>query len=952
MPKPTLEDVRKITAQFTRGADEDFFFNNLSSPVWLDALVQADFFKKPPAPQEKGENIHFPSWAQSRYLARVARLAPKEFVEIALKIPHTDNPQVLHDLFELALAVPPAEAKRLMVRLTTPTKYRANHEARRKYAAHLAEGGFAAEALTVIQLEIGFSPDPEQAAKEELHRQQKFGARLEPKVDVSPWDLDKIAEEVLPKIVSANPLLTIKVIAKELAKGVCFSRWPDEAATGEDLSFLWRPSISTHEQNRHPELLSRYVKVLRNVCEEAIGKEPGIFQSVDEILASHPWVIFERLRIHLATLFPEAAGAARLREIARDKRFFDGVSWKREYTVFLGAHFASLLPEDQDVILEWVQAGPNAENEAHWKERIGDDEENLKKCRASWRIQHLQAFKDALPQAWKDRYESWLKDGGGEDAHLGFSFWVGPVENYDGARDNPISVEKLREIGVAGTLGYLREWKPSGTFMGAERHNLASVLGQHVKEVPELYAEAADQFASLAPEYVSVLVRTLAEAFCERKIAGVEPVLRLMELITRDHGRAPESPDEDDGWDYTRLEVARFLEKILPLNPPVFSGEHRQRIWSVLSVLATDPNPSAEKELRDGRSGFNAYSASLNRTRGTALHAVIDYAVWVKQFVFEGKEFTASTELPELVALLADRLNPVREPTLMARTVLGRSFPILLQLDRAFAESLRPSIFPADDPERFWAAWDSYVVSWRVGRDMLEALPLEYDLAVERLRSAEMKKGISWDPHLALGNQLLRLYAQGALSQEAALWQKFLKVASAEVMAHIFGEMGRALKNTSGPVNADFCTRLVTLWESRAPSWQADSKRGDTEAAAFCWWFASGKFEQGWATRQMLAALKRVGTTSMDYMVLEQFADQVNETPVEAAEAVLILALSAQKTGRFFYADKRARKILHTAGQHPDAKVRERAREVRDSLLALKYESFRDVLERPPGAND
>jgi len=102
----------------------------------------------------------------------------------------------------------------------------------------------------------------------------------------------------------------------------------------------------------------------------------------------------------------------------------------------------------------------------------------------------------------------------------------------------------------------------------------------------------------------------------------------------------------------------------------------------------------------------------------------------------------------------------------------------------------------------------------------------------------------------------------------------------------------------------------------------------------------------------MIAALGYRGTTSTDYMVLETFAEQIAATPMEALQAIQILAISAQETGRFFYTDKSARIILYEAGRSGSEKVRLEAHAVRDRLLSLKYDSFRDALERPPGEND
>jgi|GEM_PF-5065975 len=951
MPKPTITDVRKITAQFTRGADEDFFFNDLSSPLWLDALRQAGYFSKPPAPQEKEGNVRFPAWSQSRYLTRVAKLDPSVVVNIALKIPSTDNPQVLNDLFEIAVEVPPEIAKRLLPVLTLPTKYRANHEGRRKYAAHLASGGFAAEALTVLQLEIGFQPDPKAAEKIERQRQQELGYKLEPVTAVTEWDFNQIARDVIPSLVQTDPLLTIRILCKELDKGEGYSGW-DAEVLGNDHSIFWRPAVSDHGQNRYPSTLSRYVAVIRDACEMTLRSHPDKFSQIDNILAGYTWTIFDRLRIHLVTEFPEVAGAKRLSEIANTKKFFDEPWWKREYVVFLEKHFAALNPEDQAIILSWVDAGPSEQDVKHWRERIGDDENILKGRLAYWHIQQVQAFKDALPDIWKARYAGWLKDGGVEDVHLGFAFWVGDVESYNGAEDSPLTLKQLREMGVDSAIEYFKNWIPTGTFTGPNRSNLASVLEQHIKAEPAIYAESADRFSELDPEYVSVVVRALAKTFVAKTELEVEPTLRLLEALIREHGRTPDAADKDDGWDYTRLEVARFLGKVLPLQPSVFEPAQRKRIWGILSVLAADPNPSSENERLHSKSDFDAYSASLNRTRGTALHAVFDYADWVKRSGAAVPEFNFEHAVPEVSSLLKERLDTQREPTFMARTVFGKSFPTLFNLDPIYAETLRQSIFITQDDERYWAAWDTYVTAWRVGRDMLDALPSEYARAVERLGTAEVKRGTHWDPHQALGSQLLRLYGQGFLAWDHPLFQRFLEVAPAVVMAGILEEMGQALKNSEGAVSQAILDRLVRLWESRDAIWKQDEKRRDTESAAFYWWFASGKFEQSWATKEILATLDRIGTTTMDLMILERFFEQVSETPKEAMQAVRKMAMSAQETGRFFYADNRSRGILYAAGQSKVPGVRSEAEAVRDQLLALKYESFRDVLERPPGEKD
>ncbi|MBI4662614.1 MAG: hypothetical protein HY735_27695 [Verrucomicrobia bacterium] len=954
---PTREDVRKLKALFKREADEDFFFNNLKSAAWLQPLADEGYFGLPPAPIVEGEYVRFPAWAQSRCLARLANQAPVLAVAIAATVPQTDNPQVMHDLIEVALAAPPAEGAKLRQKIATVGRYRTNYEDLRRYAMHLANGGLALDALKVLAPFIGFMPDPRLEEKRERRRQQALGSDLEAATRMPEWDFQKIVKDVVPRLVEADGLLTIRFLCDELDRGIRHSRWEDDDENMHDGSVYWRPSVSDHRQNRLPSPRSHYVAAIRDACEVTLRKRLEAFQEVDAILAAKPWDIFARLRIHLATLFPDAAGEARLREIAMNREFFSGPWWTREYTVFTHEHFRRLAPEVQNTVLGWVDQGPDEKTLDRLKRRSDDtpfDEDVVRKRIASWHVRHLQGFKANLPAEWTKRYETWLAAGGVEDPHLGFVIWVGEAENAHGIGTSPISKEDIDRMGIEGLIAFLKAWEPPKSFLGPERSTVGSVMEKHIKEAPAAYADTANNFAELSPEYVAVVIRTLAEAFAQKTISNVEPVLRLLSWVTAVHGRGREAPDVDDGWDYTRLETARFLEKILPLRPVLMAPEYRGRIWSILSVLARDPNPSAENERLHEQTDFDAYTASLNRTRGTALHAVFRYAGWVKSFsVHNGHGFRVDTELPEVVELLLERSDPKRETTRMVCAVFGQAFPILHELDTEFAAELKPIIFPAGGAiERWELAWTTYVVSWTVGADMLRALSDEYARAVEGLAEAKSTSRSHWDPQQALANHLTSFYWRGLVAWDSPLFQRFLLLVPSNVMTSTLEEIGRLLKNTDGTVSVDILGRLQRLWESRVDGWKQDKAKGVVEASAFPWWFSSGKFERQWATRQMLAALGYCGTTSVDYMVLETFAEQVSATPLEALQAIQIMAVSALETGRFFYTDKSARAILYAAGQSDSEKVRGEACGVRDRLLSLKYDSFRDVLERPPGDND
>ena len=77
---PTAEQVEKAIALIGRAEHYRLFFDRLENPNWISRLHAKGYFKKPPATIEDKvkATVSFPLWPESRYLIRVAKLAPDE----------------------------------------------------------------------------------------------------------------------------------------------------------------------------------------------------------------------------------------------------------------------------------------------------------------------------------------------------------------------------------------------------------------------------------------------------------------------------------------------------------------------------------------------------------------------------------------------------------------------------------------------------------------------------------------------------------------------------------------------------------------------------------------------------------------------------------------------------------------------------------------------------------
>src|SRR5205823_7687116 len=112
------EQVSQAVALLGRVEQYRYFFDRLENPLWIQPLATKGSFQHPPAivRDEAHGTVRFPPWPESRYLARMAQPpeAQEQVLEVALRIPDTDNIWAYEDLTDVALALPVSMAARFV----------------------------------------------------------------------------------------------------------------------------------------------------------------------------------------------------------------------------------------------------------------------------------------------------------------------------------------------------------------------------------------------------------------------------------------------------------------------------------------------------------------------------------------------------------------------------------------------------------------------------------------------------------------------------------------------------------------------------------------------------------------------------------------------------------------------------------------------------------------------
>lgn len=902
---PTPDQVDRAVALLGHTGHYRYFFDRLKNPEWIKPLQAKGFFCHPPPPDrdEEKETIGFPPWPESLYLARIAHVKPELVLDVILTIPETENVRVYEDLADAALAMPP--------NLTAKLSEKAKQWAQSRYyqfvlpkklgnlVAHLARGGEVDDALDLARILLEVLPDPK---SDEKAKEDTYSLPPSPAVRFDQWHYEEILKKNIPELVKAGGAKAFDLLCDLLQTAVHYSQRNAEKGATEDYSWIWRPAIEDHPQNHHG-LKDSLVTAVRDAGESLIRTERADVGHLVERLESRPWLAFHRIALHLLRCFSETSPDL-IAQYLTDRALFDAPHSRHEYSLLLRGSFSLLSDPQQQVILGWIAEGPDLERFKQRQQKFAGKrptDEDAERYRKYWQRDRLAWFKNSLPEVWRQLYEELVAEFGQpehpEFASYSTGGWVGPT--------SPKSADELQAMTVSEICGFLKTWQPSGEPMTPSPEGLGRVLSTVVGERPNSFSEEAHEFQGLSPTYVCALLSGFRDALGKGQTFDWKPVLDLCGWVLGQpleiEGEGHEEIDEDPHWEWTRKTVAELLSAGFKEGTGSIHFKYRETVWRILQPLTEDPDPTPEYEAEYGGSNMDPTTISINTTRGEAMHAVIRYALWVRRHLEkepDGKERLdrGFDEMMEVREVLKARLDPLVEPSLAIRAVYGQWFPWLVLLDPTWAKQNANQIFPAEGDKRsFWeAAWNAYVTHCQAYDNVFEALEDQYALAIDRLSESGDEVDSYRDPQVRFGEHLMVFYWRGKLDldEPEGLLGRFWKKASPAVRGRALEFVGRSLKDTKGDVPPGILKRLRLLWEKRRSEAgiAQDVELFLSEMKAFGWWFASAKFDDEWAIKQMLEALKLAQKTDPHHLVVERLAGVAEKMPLEAVQCLERLA--------------------------------------------------------------
>ncbi len=856
------------------GVHYQMFFKNLESADWINLLIQKRMFAHPPKPIREGNSISFPFWPATKYLVRISKKGDSpSLVWRAIKDIETENVRVHEDLAEIAMHLPLRYsvmiAKRAIAWAKSPFQMLLP-EMLLRLIERLANEGKVVIALEVLKELIsvpngkGEFDVTERPNGQIVHRRFQFmqhGNRL---------------HKAAMAAARAGGLKALKILCDALEKAV--GKKSEASSIGYDVTVFWRTTIQGSGAGHSHSVENELISLVRDGALEIISSGRANPGAVCGAVHKYPSYIFRRLEFYLASQFAEAV-PKRVEKLLLDRAALHSPWLRMEYHS-LATKGGNVLSEGaRKKIFSLIDQGPDLTKRIERAEKKGHvvtDEHKAEEI-GIWQRDRLKPFESIFSEVEKIKFETLTKkygETGGPRPAVSHEVVMG-----DRA---PKSVDELIAMEVPELANYLKTWKEDGGWKSPTENGLSRALVEAVKKSPDRFAIHAGTFVGLSPNYVEALIRGFAGAMEKSNEFAWGAVLDLgfWSISQQDEEREEkESHRYEANWRDVRIALTSLIDSGFSEGSGRFHFSLREKIWSILSVLTSDLEPTVDYEKESLDDNGDAATLALNTVRARAIHSTVAYAYWV----FEERKLgmrSGLSEVPEANEVLSKHVDPKNDLSLAVHSVYAHDLNLISWMDLSWIENNFEIMFPKDPNLVSYreVAWESYIAFAKPDETLFGLFKPLYVEAVKKCSEpSKVSVGLVNDNREQLGVHVITRYWHGDIGlEEGGILDLFFSNAPERVRQQTLWIVGHSLNNLSEEYLKndnfdDVPPRLVKLWEYRIAAISSKLNEMKDELGTFGLWFYSGKFETKWS----LAELERIAKLGVTIDGLDQVIEKL-----------------------------------------------------------------------------
>ena len=962
----SIEINRVLELLQSRGENYEFFFRNVSEPMWLDYLRHRGFFDSPPIVSTATNGaVQMPSWLPISYLARVFNSEPEKVLNILERLPDTDNPRILADIVDVVLSSDSSDAfHRLAPKILsfvdhTEWGYEKIISILRK--SDFFEDSFDGFTASLLLKVVEFCPDPQSEDKQASRKENPgdWTTWLEPRPRFDQWDYLEIMEKGVHPLAERIPYQVARLLIDATASMIRLQMHGEDIdeSEGEDSSDVWcrRLDKPDHDYRKSEETL---VHTLTFACEKVFEKEPESIAILDSALRNQRWKIFKRLRQYLYALHPNEQTKPWIREAILTHE--DYAQWEHSYEFSRMVQCAckrfgvELLTEDERTqIFDAILSGPSKTNFQEWMGERFTEELFTQRQQRFHRMQ-FKPFASVLFGEYATYFHQLETEADEQISDEDYS----PVSKIEGgtmSRRSPQPPEDLVNLADAELLTYINTWDnehhdKDNWLVEINIEALAEAFQTVFKDtiIPDtdrlkFWIDNRERIER--PIYVRAMISAMQEhvkakhfnklgewfAFCEWVLAHPD----------REHEegygyKRSEESRENPHWHSSRRAVGDFIGVCVEKDAgvPISAREHLAKL---LDLLCTQFDWRLDEDRPVLLNRSDQITEAINNTRSRALESLVNFGFWLRR-----KESEA--DISEVTTVLEKRFAPETEHplSLPERAMLGMLYHNIFILDEAWATTHKVDFFPQGDLPAWVEAFDSFLHYHRPFKPLFEVLRGDFEFALQQKGNAKRQERPRGEPADPLGRHLFTYYLWDVypLRGEASLLERYYQQTDGDrsYWANLFNYVGRALRDSGKHLDNALKGRAMQFLDWRLEVGEP------TELERFASWLEAECLEPEWRLDAYSRILDVIDSKGMKiFGALRTLEKMFPDHTTKVVECFAKITDYALKHGTYIPRTDQAKPILKAGLKSSDESVRSNAERAHENLLRGGRFDFLDM---------
>lgn len=421
--------------------------------------------------------------------------------------------------------------------------------------------------------------------------------------------------------------LYVSIIAKDMIDGLS----KDEIDGYYYTDYIHRSAIEKHVQDIYKtgEPLYILVSEIRDRSFELIQNgDASSNQKVFDLLKSSNCPTMTRIILYLLRVSDRYNNDLLVKYLT-NRYIFDDSTYHHEYYLLIQEKFNLLSIENQKIILDYIDKGPNGE----YYET--DDQTSSKQKKSTWRLHKLTPIKKYLSQDMLDKYRAILYNDKGEEVeysnHPDMLFWM-----ESGFISSPLNTDELSEKTVEEIVEFINSWKSDD--MVSHKIGLAENLRNDSISNPNKYLNCLEKLKAIEdPTYIHYILSGLRDAKTITN-AQWQNIIEFSQWIVEQNSvfeNRSKFHDGDSDWQNAKAVVADLLSKAFRYkeNLKGFAEGYLDKAFNILKTLCFTEDKYLDKKKEEEKyvSNLGDYlTSAINSLHGKSVEGLVLYLIWSK----------------------------------------------------------------------------------------------------------------------------------------------------------------------------------------------------------------------------------------------------------------------------------------------------------------------------------